>query len=253
MTTTTNDSKWFAYRAPSQTAASRLFCLPYAGGGASAYATWPRQLADRSIEVCCIQLPGRENRLMEEPMRSIDELVDVLIPEMEPYLDLPYAVFGHSMGGLIGFCLVEALRRAGLRLPGRLFASAARPPQLPNPFSDIRELPDGEFIEMIGRRYGGLPKQVLEDKELLELATPILRGDFTLIETHQYQDCDPLPCPISVVAGAEDPSVDEGTLQEWGGLTSQDLELKVIPGDHFFLHSARAKLLAWVADRMRSR
>jgi surfactin synthase thioesterase subunit len=80
----------------------RLFCFPYAGGGASIYRTWPDDLP-RDVEVCAIQLPGRERRLSEPPLRSLQKAVEILVGVMRPYLDLPFALFGHSMGALLAY------------------------------------------------------------------------------------------------------------------------------------------------------
>src|SRR5438552_6583550 len=120
---------WFPYRRLARNAFVRLFCLPYAGGGASIYRLWPEQFPAQ-IDVWPIQLPGRESRLAEKPIDYAMELVNVLLPELLPYLDMPYAFFGHSMGASLSFELVRALRRHACPPPVHLFVSGRRAPQI---------------------------------------------------------------------------------------------------------------------------
>ncbi|MEO8033728.1 MAG: alpha/beta fold hydrolase, partial [Acidobacteriota bacterium] len=89
----------------------RVFCLPYAGGGASAYRTWAAGLPS-DIQLCAVQLPGRENRLGEPLYRSATDLVPALVSALRPFLDRPYAIFGHSMGGLLAFEAARQIRRS---------------------------------------------------------------------------------------------------------------------------------------------
>jgi surfactin synthase thioesterase subunit len=100
----------------------RLFCFPYAGGGASFFRTWRERLGP-DIEVCAIQLPGREDRLTEPPFENLSSLIDVLAEVLYPYLDFPFAFFGHSLGSLISFELTRRLRRQKAPCPLQLFVS----------------------------------------------------------------------------------------------------------------------------------
>ena len=108
----------------------RLFCFPYAGGGASLYQMWTHSMP-AEIEICAVQLPGRENRLREKPCSQLERLVEMLGQELNPYFDLPFAFFGHSMGALISFELVRHLRRNENSIPVHLFVSGCRSPHLP--------------------------------------------------------------------------------------------------------------------------
>src|SRR6266498_4059298 len=79
----------------------RLFCFPYAGAGASIFRPWRNNVLPE-VELCIIQLPGRESRILEKPFYQMDHLVLALEHIFLPYLDdLPFAFFGHSMGSLI--------------------------------------------------------------------------------------------------------------------------------------------------------
>jgi medium-chain acyl-[acyl-carrier-protein] hydrolase len=212
----------------------RLFCFPYAGGGASFFRTWRERLWP-DIEVCAIQLPGREDRLMETPIGELSALIDVLADVLYPYLDFPFAFFGHSLGALISFELTRRLRRQKAPCPLQLFVSGHRAPQIPDPDPPIHQLPDADFIEELGR-FNGTPQAVLENSELMEVFMPLLRSDIGLEETYVYDDEAPLDCPISAFGGLEDEEVSREELAGWCDQTRSKFEIQMFPGDHFFLN-----------------
>jgi Predicted thioesterase involved in non-ribosomal peptide biosynthesis len=225
---------------------SRLFCLPYAGGGASIYRQWSRYLSPQ-IEVCPIQLPGRENRFRERPYTRIEPLVKDLIYELRPYLYQPYQIFGHSMGALIAFTLARELRRQALPLPTQLFLSARPAPQLPSERAIMHTQPHDEFINSI-KKLGGTPNEVLQNKELMDLLIPTLRADFAIVETFTYQDEPPLAIPITIFGGSDDDEIPAAKLAAWEAQTSSAFRLKIFPGDHFFLHIQQKFLLQAIAQ-----
>src|ERR1700754_4806453 len=89
-------------------ASLRLFCFPYAGGSAAIYHAWQRHLPE-NVEVCAVELPGRGGRLKEKPFDRMAPLIDGLTDALLPFLDLPFAFFGHSMGSLLCFELARML------------------------------------------------------------------------------------------------------------------------------------------------
>src|SRR5262245_10714091 len=119
----------------------RLFCFPYAGGTASAFRGW-HDAIPQPIEVCAVRLPGREARLAEPPFTSSETLVPAVADALEACLDVPYALFGHSMGAVAAFEVARELRRRARQPPVRLFLSGARAPERPNPDPPIGHLSD---------------------------------------------------------------------------------------------------------------
>jgi medium-chain acyl-[acyl-carrier-protein] hydrolase len=162
----------------------RLFCFPYAGSGASIYRTWGEELPD-TVEICPVQLPGRENRYVEPLYSRFEPLIEALCNGLKPLLDLPYALFGYSMGAFIAFELARTLRWRGDCGPKRLFISARRGPRLPDTRQAISELPDAEFIQQLDT-YEGTPKDVIKDSEIMACYLSTLRADFKLCETYKY-------------------------------------------------------------------
>src|SRR5215470_622662 len=224
----------------------RLFCLPCAGRGAALYRGWP-EFSGCEMELCAMQLPGRESRLKESPFTRMSDAVERLVEALERYLDLPFALFGHSMGAILCFELARQLRsRYGVR-PIHLFVSARRAPQFPDPRPPLRHLPDARFIAEIGRRYNGLPREVLANPELMELLLPMLRADVQMIETYVYEPGLPLDCPITSLGGVEDSDLRIEDLEGWSTHTNSRFETKVFPGDHFFIQSVPKEVLGTIS------
>jgi len=232
---------WFTSQRPNAGARLRLFCFPYAGGGAAIYRLWPQSLPSE-VEACMAQLPGRGTRLREEPFTNLDALVAAIAEAIAPLLDKPFALFGHSMGAMISFELARRLREQGQPQPSHLFISGRRAPQLPNDDPISYNLPDAELGQEL-LRLNGTPKEVLEHPELMELMLPLLRADFSVVETYDYRPGVPLDCPLTVFGGLRDAEVSREQLEAWREQTTSEFALRMLPGDHFFLNDAQAQTL----------
>ena len=188
------------------------------------------------------QLPGRERRIGEPALTSVDESVRGLLPALRAETDLPWAFFGHSLGALIAYELARALRNQGLPSPRHLFLSAHRAPHLPDSHPPIYNLPESDFIEEL-KQLNGTPAELFKEQELLDLMLPLIRADFTAAETYEYDPQPPLDCPITVFGGRDDPLVSEEELTPWREHTAQDFHFRAFEGDHFFIHTAEAAVV----------
>ena len=169
-------------------------------------------------------------------------LIQRLSQAIAPYLDKPFAFFGHSMGALISFELTHALYHHCGQLPSCLMVSGRSAPQLPPTTQPIHTLPDAHFLTEV-RQFNGLPDDVFSNQELMNLFLPILRADFTVIETYEYTSPPSLACEIAAFGGLQDTKVSIENLEAWREQTNQKFSAHLLPGDHFFLHSAQDQLL----------
>jgi medium-chain acyl-[acyl-carrier-protein] hydrolase len=216
----TVDTRWVrGIGSRRETARRRIVVFHHAGGSASSYQLGKHFPAD--TEICAIQLPGRESRFAEPLLTTLDPVVDELTSVIPS--DLPFAFFGHSMGALIAF---EVARRLA---PEHLFVSAHRAPHLADP-TPLHGLDDDALADRLAAT-----NPVLADPDLREIFLPILRADLALCETYTHLPGDPLPCPITVFGGRADDIVTESELREWRQHTSAGFELRMFPGDHFYL------------------
>jgi medium-chain acyl-[acyl-carrier-protein] hydrolase len=238
------ETPWIDWRALSNSARFRVFCLPYAGGGVSVYRSWGKKLGP-DIDICPVQLPGRESRHGETPFRDMGPLADAAYEALLPYLDTPFAFFGHSFGALIAFELARRTQQhTGL---SRLFVSARRAPHLSEPRPPIAHLPNAAFAAAVQQRYGGIPQAVLDAQDLLDLLLPRLRADFEVLESYECGLDARVSCDVSVFGGQQD-VLSAQHLQAWQMHTTGDVDVRMLSGGHLYLESHRTELLRMIAD-----
>jgi medium-chain acyl-[acyl-carrier-protein] hydrolase len=231
-----NSLAWLATGPVSPEARVRLFCLPQAGGGAGDFDLWPKEISS-SLDLCPVQLPGRQDRFVEPAFRNMMDLVSELAVVVAENADLPFAIFGHCMGALIAFEIVRELRRKQEPLPLYVFLSSYVAPQ--NSEVDLAKriycLPEKEFIERI-RERSILDTDSLDNPELLKLMLPLLRADYSLCETYRYDVEAPLKCPIAVYGAESDPALKESDIAAWRSQTQATFSLRMVPGENKSLH-----------------
>lgn len=240
-------TNWIAKSSFSPEAKIRLFCFPFAGGGASAYGNWERELPPE-IEVCPIQLPGREDRINELPFTQLTDLVTALAQALIPVLDRPFAFYGHSMGALLAFEVARLLRSQFGRLPMHLFLGASVAPQLGNPFHSLDLNSPLKLMHFLYKL--GTPTKVLKNPELMQALLPTIEADLLALKTYVYQDKIPLECPISAFWGTADRLVSEEAMTAWGEHTLSSFHLHVLSGSHLFLESDRQQLLQFISTKL---
>lgn len=233
-------TSWVQTPTPRPDARLRLYCIPYAGGAPGIFRDWSQAL-DARVELRAVLLPGRERRFTEPALSSVDAITEVLVPALLTRLDPPFAIFGHSLGALLGFEVARRLTARG-QPPAHLLVSAARAPHLPRRGPDYHRMEDAELMDAVGD-LGGTPPELLAQRELLEIMLPTLRADFAAAETYHRQAGPPLPTPITAFGGAGDPLVLHSDIEGWAAHTAAGFEQYQLPGDHFFIATAHAQLL----------
>jgi medium-chain acyl-[acyl-carrier-protein] hydrolase len=242
---------WFPFRRAAGTTRLRLFCFPFAGAGASTFRTWPTLVPDH-VEVCAVQLPGRETRLFEERFTSLSDAVGPVVEAMRPYLDVPCALFGHSLGAALAYEVAVALSAVSPPAPVHLFVSGRGGPSLGAETTRTFSLPEEDFIRHVNA-YGGMPDAVLANAELRAVFLPLLRDDIRLIDTYiPTGDCV-LACPITAFAGSGDPCVGLDALEAWSRSTDTAFRVKLVAGGHFYLRDHGAVLVDEMMRDLRSR
>ncbi len=246
---------WFAYRRIRPESTLRLFCFPYGGRGASLYRKWQEKLPDH-IEVCPIQLPGRENRFKEVPPICIEEMTDILEEVLRPDLDRPYAFYGHSAGALIAFWLARRLQRTCDIRPTHLFAAAFSSPLVPNRFlikkiQDIRSAgfqgipkPDEITDACVDRLFDAMVEPGFENifertREVMVRSAAALK----MVESHYSRPKaeDPFDIPITAFHGNNDPFLTGDEVEAWKETTTGPFKYHILVGDHFFLHEDQSE------------
>jgi medium-chain acyl-[acyl-carrier-protein] hydrolase len=236
------DSRWLIRYTRNKDAALRLFCFHCAGGSASEFRSWPDRLPG-SIELVAVQLPGREGRVRDAFSTSMEDLTGGVVEAMKPLLDKPYAVFGHSLGALVGFEVIRELRRRGLQQPLLFIPAGRRGPQVDKKEPPIGSLPEEEFIAELRKEYGDHIGHVLDSAELREAFIPQIRADFVLSESYGFRNGKLLDCPIVAFAGIAEDDLDADDLNAWSVHTNRSFHSRRFPGDHFFIRESRTLVI----------
>ncbi|GAA3275495.1 thioesterase II family protein [Streptomyces labedae] len=222
--------------------ALRLFVLHHAGGSHVLYRHWPAGLPD-TWDVRLLDAPGHGFLLDQPQIADAGLLADFLLRQIEPELNRPYALFGHSMGALLAYEITRRAVGRGLPRPVWVGVSARPAPQLVVPGRRYHALPGGELRDRL-KDLGGTPDSVFDDPGLWDLFEPVIRGDLRLVETWRHTaGAGPLPVALSAYAGAEDRHASPARMAGWDEHSEHFLGLRSFDGGHFYFQDDPRPLL----------
>ncbi|GGT44129.1 thioesterase domain-containing protein [Streptomyces atratus] len=228
--------RWLLRR-PDPNAPARLFLFPYSGCGASMYQAWPRRIG--AIDVCLIQPPARQNRIADPHYGTYENMAQGLVEYLRPYLDRPFAFFGHCGGALPGVEVTRQLAAAGLPLPSRVFVSAQVAPH-DGPYGRLLELDRYGLrteLEHIITNLGGEPSG-----PLIETGLEVLVNDIEANKRYSPGHIT-IPAGVTAIGWSEDPEIPMKLMGGWQN-TSADCRFVELSGGHFEFLSAPEALLA---------
>ncbi|MDO6435729.1 thioesterase domain-containing protein [Flavitalea sp. BT771] len=213
-----------------------LFCLPFAGGSKYSYTDYQKHARDK-LNLISVELPGRGTRFKEKLLQDASQAVDDILRQIQPVLQEPYAIYGHSMGGLLAFLTLKKIIEANLPRPLHLFVSGCGGPATLESKREEKyhELTKEDFLAKV-KEMGGMPDEVLQCDELMVFFEPILRSDFKIVEMYRYSQSAPFDVPISVFFGSEEETKYEDA-RLWQQETTGELKIREFPGKHFFIFS----------------
>lgn len=213
----------------------RLYCIPYAGGSATVFYKF-RRFIDKDIEICPIELAGRGRRIKEPLYENLDEAANDIYQYVKDKIDgTPFAIFGHSLGGLLSYIVSIKLQQENIK-PEHLFISACRAPDFLNKGIALHTLPDEEFMHEI-LVMGGTDKTVFDNPELSKFFIKILKSDFRIIENFRYNgEGEKVKTDLTVFCGNED-KIPQSEIIAWQQFASSKFSSYIFSGDHFFINS----------------
>lgn len=225
-------SDWFVIPQPQPEASTRVFCFHDAGGSAALFHEWSQHLG-QSYEVIAVELPGRGKRQEEKPCTSVEQIIGQLMPAMSLLLDKPYIVAGHSMGALLSFEVVRAIRKKGLPLPVSMLVSSAPAPGVYNRMEIPYDLNEQELSGI----FPHIDEERMSDAEMRQLLITRLRADLLVLNNYLYHKEEKLDIPFVALHGKEDLRIKENEVAKWEGETADGFSFLSRPGGHGFLES----------------
>lgn len=199
-----------------------------------------------SIDLCPVQLPGREGRIAETPVTELDNLGEMLVAALGEYLHMPYALLGYSMGAIVALEFASSISKHHLPPPRHFLACARGGPNVRPRWSGTEVPSDQELIARL-RELGGTTAEVIDNRELLDIILPTLRADYALNSSYTLRDFR-LECPVTVIGGLDDLAVSPDCLRNWSVVSATPCREKMLRGGHFFIQERPAEFAAAIAN-----
>ncbi|MFE5816933.1 thioesterase II family protein [Streptomyces sp. NPDC056479] len=228
----------------------RLLCFPHAGGAAGSFQDWAT-LTPPEIEVLSVQYPGRQDRLSEPCPPTMDELADAITKALldESADDVPLALFGHSMGSAVAYEVARRLAEVPGRTPTRLIVSGRTRPRLSQELAPRPVPSDTEILDHI-RKLDPDGAALYEQPALRPVIMPSLRADFGLLATYRPTRLHRLTVPVTACGGDRDPVCAVEDLAAWSDVTTEELDVRVFEGNHFYLNPRKEELVGFIASQL---
>ena len=228
----------------------KLFCIPFAGGSATIYCKWKKYL-DKNIELIPVELPGRGGMFDKGCIEDFNELLKYVYNEIYYEInnfDGDYCILGHSMGALITYELEQAIEKTNIKKPLELFISGRYTPDI-NKNKDLCLLEDKEFEkEILG--MGATSEEVFNNKSLRDMFLPILRADFKVLHSYEYEEREKLNCNISILYGEEDKQISEDEILKWNRFTNCNCSFYRFKGGHFYINDDYIKIIEIINNKL---
>ena len=223
-----------------------LIMLPFAGGNSYSYRGIIESL-EKTYDILCPELPGRGCLTNMSPKKDMQELVKFLFSTWIESLNLtrPYILFGHSMGALTVYLLLQHIKKNHMSLPLHVVVSGSAAPTVKKDLQ-LAQLPSSEFWDKLSAK-GGLSDEILSCDELKEYFEPIIRADIEALENYSYDYFDPLDVKLSVLYGSTE-GLSKESLVLWNDTTTQTTNIIEVPGNHFFIFQETPWLISYLKN-----
>ena len=221
--------------------------LHFAGGNVYSYKSI-QDLLKEKYDVVVLELPGRGNRMDEELLIDMKDVTEDIYSQILPYAmdkDSNYVIYGHSMGGLVGYLTSVMLEENEIPLPKHLIVSGSKAPSVKTKVMK-HNLPLQEFKEHL-RAYNGTPSEIIENDDFFEFYEPILRADFQVIEKHNLDKKYKLNIPIVAFRG-EDENFSKKDFEKWKKFSNKSVKTHYCNGNHFFIFKHKYNFVEKIID-----
>jgi surfactin synthase thioesterase subunit len=152
--------------------------------------------AARSLAVFTFRLPGRENRLVEPALDSVEACVLDILPRLKAHArstTRPMVLLGECRNAYLAYELARAVEAESRGAPTALCTlwSAAPYPSRPQRQEMLHEL-DSQHLRQELLDRGNIPDALCRDDQAFAFFEPSIRADLKAVELY---DWNPVPRP----------------------------------------------------------
>ena len=148
--------------------------------------------------------------------------------------------------------MTTKIKSENLPVPIHIFFAGRGAPHRPwHKEKKFHKLPEDNFRREV-MELGGIPKELLEEPELLDMIFTLLRGDYKIAEMYSYIEKNaPLDCNITILSAVNDEASRED-IEAWKPHTREKCEIHYFEGGHFFLREEKEKVVNIINDKLTS-
>lgn len=201
---------------------------------ASFFKNWV-EFVPPGLEICPVQLPGREERARETWNGSTSALCAELGNQVASEAsDVPFTFFGHSLGGRLAFETASCLESRGRAAPRAVFLAATSDPGTLTAEDRRCHLMESAEFELYAAQFSRFPEDLRRYPRQFQWVLTLLRADFALFATASELPDVSIGCPLVVYGGSADPKVTPSHLEPWRLRSTRFEGRRTVRGDHFF-------------------
>ncbi len=226
----------------------QLICFPYLGGYVNSFHEIVQAMTE-DIEIWVANPPGHLGSELGL-ISDIHKLISVYYKDISKIIRLGSVFFGHSMGGIVAYFLLERMNRNQDEiLPKTLILSACAAPSsfLEKEYS---KLSDEDLIRQI-QVYGGMPDAVLNDHQFMEVMLPIFRADYGILESSAKASYHKIDIETQLLWGENDKAETISSARLWKDFLVQDFEITPVRNaEHMYIHNKAGEVVTYINQFM---
>ncbi len=223
----------------------QLFLLPFAGGNSLSFKQL-LPLIDSRVETFTIEYAGRLTRSKENFIEDYEDFLKDTATQISKYrkANLPYALFGYSLGAFLACDLL-----ANNLIQGRVlhaFFCAKGSPFKAMPRYTPENCRKENFVKEI-IALGGIDKKIVADKRFLEAYMRPIRADFIALGTYRYHD-EKIPCNATAIYAPDDAAA--FGIEDWALIVEKNFDFYALGKGHFFINENFAEVAQIINARL---
>ena len=208
-----------------------IFVLSYDGGSSLSYLSWKSHF-EKSIMIP-LDYKGHGLRSDKKLDSNIFDMADDIAEQIVAISSKKrFIIFGHSMGGLVGWYTMHILKNRYNILPEILCISACKSP---DSFKTKRQMITNETLLSNYSLIGHANEHMVKSDYFKEKLLPVIKHDYQLMNNFIYEErLEKISIPFYLFYGTMDTSIVYDEIQSWCSFTTSYYRSFSFDGGHFY-------------------